>query len=188
MLHEFASTFFLIAASEFGDKTQLLVAALSVRYGRPCRILLAAFAASLVNHFASAQIGRWIGKLFSERHVSLIGAIIFAAIALVTILSRDRQSNSKDSRIERDLSFLGIFALMLLAEMGDKTQFATAALAAKYNSVVLVTLASALGTLIPDALAIYFGSALSRWMRWKYLKWLSAATFLSFAIRAALGM
>ena len=81
-----------------------------------------------------------------------------------------------------------MFFLFFLAEFGDKTTLATGGLAAQYHSVYIVAMASTLGTVIPDAIAIYLGSRGHAWMKLVHLKWVSAALFSGFAIQAALGL
>ena len=188
MLSAVGNSFFLVAASEWGDKTQLLAAALSVRYGRPGRMLAAATAATFTNHLLSAQIGQWVGAYLNGHDLALIVTCLFGAIAIATLVSAAKPGHHSIPETREALGPGKIFLLFFLAEMGDKTQLTTATLAAQYHSVFLVATSSALGTLVPDGIAIYLGSKVHRWIHWKRLKWISAATFAGFAIHSAMSL
>jgi putative Ca2+/H+ antiporter (TMEM165/GDT1 family) len=204
----FLSAFLLAAVSEFGDKTQLLAASLNLRFRKPWEILGAATLASIANHLAVAILGRWIGFHFDQKIVAHLVTGLRVLLAAITLFgagarAKDSSQNVKDTNTggepddnakgQRHLhsqppqhrhqaySFLGVFFILLLAEMGDKTQFITGALAAKYNSTFAVTIGSSLGTILPDAAAIFVMQRLGSAIHWKHLRYLSAGTFLASA-------
>ena len=99
MLSEFGSSFLLVAASEFGDKTQLLAAALSIRNGQPGRVLVAATAASCVTNFLSAKTGNWARSVLGEHNINVVVTILFAILALATVVSAAKSSKLGPHRL-----------------------------------------------------------------------------------------
>jgi Ca2+/H+ antiporter, TMEM165/GDT1 family len=191
----FANSFLLAAASEFGDKSQLLSASLNLRFGRPWKILAAATLASASNHFVVALLGRWIGFHLDQKIVDVVATALFVFLAALTLFSSNLrfQSDSKPESRANDgkepprhltYSFLGVFFILFLAEMGDKTQIVTGVLSAKYHSnwaTLAIVLGSSLGTILPDAAAIFVTQRLGNALHWRQLRYLSAGAFLASA-------
>ena len=186
-LTPFCSSFLLATASEFGDKTQLLSASLNLRYGKPWQILIAATLASAANHLVVAMLGQWIGPFLGSRVVAIVMMVVFVGLAGITLFAPEPQINlkSKSHQFSSLYSFWGVFLIILLVEMGDKSQLVTAALAARYNSTYAVALGSSLGTILPDAAAIFLAQKMGSAMQWKQLRFISAGAFLVSAVLLA---
>jgi len=76
--------------------------------------------------------------------------------------------------------FLSTTVLFFLAEMGDKTQLATVALAAQFGSVLLVTVGTTAGMLAADGLAVFLGERLAAKVQMKWVRWVAATLFFAF--------
>ena len=158
-----------------GDKTQLLAFSLSAKFRRPGPILAGIFVATLVNHALAAALGEWIAGHVDPRILGGVLGLGFIAFAMWTLIP---------DRLEPDATppkygpFATTTALFFLAEMGDKTQIATAALAARFHSLVLVIAGTTAAMMAADGLAVLLGERLSRWMSPALMRKIAAALFL----------
>lgn len=171
------SSFLLVAASEMGDKTQLLAFSLATRFRKPWPIMGGIFVATVLNHGLASSAGSWISAHVPARVMAGILAATFIGFGLWT-LKPDTLEES--DRPERFGPFLTSAILFFLAEMGDKTQLATVALAAQFRSVLFVTLGTTLGMLATDGLAVFLGERLAARVQLKWIRWGAAALFILF--------
>ncbi len=177
MLRTVASSFLLVAASEMGDKTQLLALTLASRYRRPWTVMAGILVATVANHALASSVGAWISEHVPQRALALALAATFVAFGVWTL----RPDTLEESRgPERLGAFLTTAVLFFLAEMGDKTQLATVALAARYDSVVRVTVGTTLGMLAADGLAVVLGERLAARVSSRRIRWGAAALFFLF--------
>jgi putative Ca2+/H+ antiporter (TMEM165/GDT1 family) len=171
------ASFLLVAASEMGDKTQLLAFSLATRFRRPWPIMAGILVATLANHGLASSVGAWISTNVPQRVLAAVLAATFFAFGLWTL----RPDTLEESRgPERLGAFLTTVILFFLAEMGDKTQLATIALAARYDSIVLVTTGTTLGMLAADGLAVFLGERLSARISSSRIRWAAAGLFFLF--------
>lgn len=150
-------SFFLVFASEMGDKTQLLALILVLRYKKPWAIMAGILVATLLNHGLASWLGGRAAALVEPGVLNWALALTFFAFA-AWILVPD-----KDDGLEQESkygAFLTTTVAFFLAEMGDKTQLATIALGARFADPWLVTLGTTLGMLASDGLAVAFGESL----------------------------
>ena len=158
-----------------GDKTQLLSFVLAAKLKRPGPIILGIFFATLANHFLAGYVGAWLAGLVSSQVLTWIIALSFFAFGAWAL---------KPDTLEEDqkLRGTGVFATTLIAfflvEMGDKTQLATVALAARYESLVAVVLGTTLGMMIANVPAVLMGEALAHRVNMKWMRWVAAALFV----------
>lgn len=176
LLETIGASFGLVAASEMGDKTQLLALSLAARFKKPVPILGGILIATVLNHGLASTAGSWISTHVSASLLAGILGVTFIAFGLWT-LKPDDLEEPKESRWG---PFLTTVVLFFLAEMGDKTQLATVALAAKYGSVWWVTFGTTLGMLAADGAAVFFGEDISRRLGMKWIRWPAAALFFLF--------
>lgn len=183
MLQTILSSFALVAVSEMGDKTQLLAFSLAARFKRPVPILLGIFAATILNHALASTVGAWMAAQVSETTLAWVLAALFAAFGIWTL-----KPDTLDDAGERHPygPFLTTTVLFFLAEMGDKTQFATVALAARFHSAAWVTFGTTLGMMATDGLAVFLGDRLADKAQMKWIRWFAAALFFVFAAFSAL--
>ena len=147
----------VVALGEIGDKTQLLALMLAARFRRPCPILGGILAATLANHTLAGLVGNWVRELVAPQVLRWIVAALFFAVAIWALLP-----DKLDDDAAPPASRLGVFGVtavaFFLAEMGDKTQIATAVLAAKYSALAAVVAGTTLGMLLADAPAVLIGN------------------------------
>ncbi len=164
----------VVALAEMGDKTQLLAFVLAAKLKRRVPIVLGILAATLANHFLAGWIGMWLATLVSPTTLRWTIAASFVVFGLWTL--------KPDELEERKLRGAGAFVTTLIAfflvEMGDKTQLATAALAARYESLVPVVMGTTLGMMIADVPAVWMGGALAHRVNMKWMRWVAAALFI----------
>lgn len=171
------SSFLLVAASEMGDKTQLLAFSLAARYRRPWTVLAGILVATVLNHALAAAAGGWLAAQVPPRAMSGLLAATFIAFGLWTLKADTLDEVRAPGRLG---PFLTTAALFFLAEMGDKTQLATVALAARFGSVVQVTFGTTAGMLVADGLAVLLGERLAVGVQMRWVRVAAAALFFAF--------
>lgn len=179
MLESFFSSFSLVAASEMGDKTQLLAFSLAAKFKRPVPVLMGIFVATLFNHALAASAGVWISSQISPKTMAYVLGGLFLAFGLWTLKP---DSLDEENRSHRFGPFLTTVILFFLAEMGDKTQMATIALGARYNSSLAVTCGTTLGMMLTDGLAVLLGDRIAHRVQMKWVRWFAAFLFFIFGI------
>lgn len=166
----------IVALAEMGDdKTQLLSFVLAVRLKEKIPIVLGILFATLANHLLAGYIGGWLASLVSPYVLKWIVSLSFFAFGAWALIPDNLDQNQK-------LRGSGVFVMTLIAfflvEMGDKTQLATIALAARYDSLMLVVLGTTLGMMIANVPAVWMGEALAHRVNMKVMRWIAAALFV----------
>ena len=176
----------IVALAEIGDKTQLLSFILAARFRRPWPIVLGILVATLANHALAGALGTWITALLGPQTLRWVLGISFLAMA-VWILVPD-EFDEKDAKLPR----LGVFGATLvaffLAEMGDKTQIATVALAAQYQAFVAVVAGTTLGMMIANVPAVVLGDRIAHKLPIKLVHGIAAAIFAVLGAATLLGV
>lgn len=171
----------VVALAEMGDKTQLLSFVLAAKLKHKLPIALGILVATLSNHFLAGYVGTWLSRLVSPDTLRWIIAISFFAFA-AWALKPDKLDG------ERKLRGTGVFLTTLVAffmvEMGDKTQLATVALAAHYDSLVAVVLGTTFGMMIANVPAVWLGEALADRVNMKVMRGVAAALFVLLGVLA----
>lgn len=170
--------FVTILITEMGDKTQLLAFVLASRFKRPLPILAGILVATLLNHLLAAHVGVWISARVSEQLMAWILAAAFTAFAIWVLIPDGENGGAPTDKYGAFLTTLVVF---FLAEMGDKTQLATVALAAQTKSWFWVTIGTTAGMLTADGLAVLFGERVTRVIPMKWIHRFAALMFLSYA-------
>ncbi|HOV89958.1 MAG TPA: TMEM165/GDT1 family protein [Syntrophorhabdaceae bacterium] len=177
MVAYFSSLIFVVLA-EMGDKTQLLAMAFATRY-RWQIVMWGVFIATLLNHLLAVMVGSFITKMLPVFYIKMIASGSFIVFGLWT-LRGDRLEN-EDKRFNFS-PFWTVAIAFFIAEMGDKTQLATIALATKYENIFGIWLGTTSGMLIADAIGIIFGIALGKRIPEKGIKWFAAMVFIIFGV------
>jgi putative Ca2+/H+ antiporter (TMEM165/GDT1 family) len=177
-----SSSFLLVAASEMGDKTQLLALSLASRFRRPWTVMAGILLATLANHALASSAGAWISAHVPARTMAAVLAVTFIGFGLWTLRPDTLDEESKPSRWGPLLTTVVLF---FLAEMGDKTQLATVALSARFHSAAMVTLGTTLGMAASDGLAVFLGDRLAAKTRGRWLRWFAAGLFVLFGLASA---
>ena len=166
----------VVALAEIGDKTQLLAFILAARFKKPLPIILGILVATLVNHGIAGALGAWITAMISPEILCWVLGLSFIGMAIWTLVP-DKIEDEETQIAQR----LGVFGATLVtfffAEMGDKTQIATVAMAAHYATPVLVVTGTTLGMLIADVPAVFVGDKLASRIPMKLVNAVAAMIF-----------
>ena len=179
MFESILSSFLLVAFSEMGDKTQLLAFSLAVRFKKPWPILAGIFVATVLNHALASYAGQWFS--FALRR-DVLGYVLGASFIVFGFWTLKPDTLEDEEKKPRFGAFLTTAVLFFLAEMGDKTQLATVALGARYQSALQVTFGTTLGMLASDGLAVFLGEKLSEKIQMKWIRIAAAGLFFLFGI------
>jgi Ca2+/H+ antiporter, TMEM165/GDT1 family len=166
----------VVALAEMGDKTQLLAFILAARFKRPLPIILGILAATLLNHGMAGALGTWITTAISADKLRWLLGLSFIGMAIWTLVPD--KIEDEETTIASKLGVFGAtFVTFFLAEMGDKTQIATIALAAHYTAPLLVIAGTTLGMLIADVPAVFLGNKFADKIPMKLVHGIAAAIF-----------
>ncbi len=166
----------VVALAEIGDKTQLLAFILAARFKKPVPIIAGILAATLLNHGLAGALGVWLVFVVSPSLMRWVLAGSFIGMAVWTLIPDTIEEG--ETRVARHLGVLGATAVtFFLAEMGDKTQFATIALAAHYGTPVPVIAGTTLGMLVADVPAVFVGNTFAQKIPMKLVHGVAAAIF-----------
>lgn len=180
-LDAFLTSTTIVALAEIGDKTQLLAIILATRFGRPLPIIGGILAATLANHFLAALLGAQSAALLDSHWFRIAVAASFIAMAAWTLVP-DKMDEDDAPKPGRFGAFLTTLIAFFLVEMGDKTQVATIALGAQYQSALVVTAGTTLGMMIANVPAVYFGQALIKRVPLNLVRAIAALLFLALGL------
>jgi Ca2+/H+ antiporter, TMEM165/GDT1 family len=176
----------VVALAEVGDKTQLLAFILAARFKKPLPIIAGILCATLVNHGLAGALGAWITANVSAQVLRWVLGLSFIGMAVWTLIPD--KIEDEETRVAKRLGVFGAtLVTFFLAEMGDKTQIATVALAAHYASPVLVVIGTTLGMLIADVPAVFVGDKLAAKIPMKLVHAVAAAIFALLGVATLLG-
>jgi putative Ca2+/H+ antiporter (TMEM165/GDT1 family) len=177
----------VVALAEMGDKTQLLAFLLAARFKKPLPIILGILVATVVNHGLAGALGAWISSAVSPEVLRWVLGLSFIGMAVWTLIPD--QIDEGETRIA---SKLGVFGATLvtffLAEMGDKTQVATVAMAVHYAAPLMVVIGTTLGMLLADVPAVFVGDKLAHKIPMKLVHRLAAGIFALLGLATLLGL
>ena len=176
----------VVALAEIGDKTQLLAFILAARFKKPIPIIAGILVATLINHGLAGALGAWITSMVNPSIMQWVLGVSFIAMAIWTLIPDEIEEEETQVVLK-----LGVFGATLvtffLAEMGDKTQIATVALAAHYASPLWVVAGTTLGMLIADVPAVFIGDKLANRIPMALVHRIAAAIFAVLGIATLLG-
>jgi putative Ca2+/H+ antiporter (TMEM165/GDT1 family) len=176
----------IVALAEIGDKTQLLAIVLAARFRKPLPIIFGILIATLLNHAAAGFLGVWVSHLVGPtamRWALGVSFILMAGWMLIPDKIEDAEQAST--------SKLGVFGATLIAffllEIGDKTQIATIALAAKYEALAAVVLGTTLGMMIANVPAVFVGDIAAKKINLRVVHAIAATVFAVLGVLVLLG-
>ena len=179
----------VVAVAEIGDKTQLLALVLAAKFRKPIPIILGILVATLANHAAAAAVGTWLTRVIGPDVMRWVLGISFIAMGIWTLIPDkpdldDEKPSTKDG--------WGVFsttaAAFFLLEMGDKTQIATVALAAKYSNLALVTAGTTLGMMLANVPAVLLGDVAAKKLPLALVRAVAALIFVALGVVALFGV
>ncbi len=181
----------VVALAEIGDKTQLLSLVLAARYRAPWAISAGIFIATLLNHALAALVGDSVMDWLGPDWMRWIVGLSFVAMALWTLIP-DRLDEDEENTAEKKLRRYGVFVMttviFFLLEMGDKTQVATAILAARFNDLVPVVLGTTVGMLLANVPVVFFGNMLLKKISIELVHRVTAILFLILGVATLAGL
>ncbi len=158
-MHAFLVSTGLVALAEIGDKTQLLALMLAAHFRRPWPIIAGILIATLANHAGAGLAGTLLGNLLTGAWLRWIVGLSFLAMAIWALFP-DKQ-DPEDGALARRGAFVTTVIVFFLAEIGDKTQIATIALAARFEQLYAVVLGTTLGMMLANVPAVILGDRLA---------------------------
>ena len=171
----------VVALGEMGDKTQLLAMLLAARFRRPLPIILGILVATTLNHALAGLVGDWVGKAMGADLLRWVIGASFLAMALWMLIP-----DQVDDDAAADKHRMGVFGTTVvaffLAEMGDKTQIATVALAARYDALAWVVAGTTIGLMLANVPVVFLGDTIAKKVPMKLVHGIAAVIF------AALGL
>ena len=177
----------IVALAEIGDKTQLLTLCLAARYRKPWPIVLGILVATLANHALAAAVGQWVTAFVGPDAMRWILGLSFIAMAFWMLVPDKLDSDGASTR-----QYFGVFGATLiaffLAEMGDKTQIATVALAAQFGSFYAVVAGTTLGMMLANVPVAFLGDQLTRKLPIRIVHGVAAGTFVVLGVLALVGV
>ena len=176
----------VVALAEIGDKTQLLAFILVARFKKPVPIILGILVATVLNHGLAGALGAWITSAISPEVLRWVLGLSFIGMAIWTMIPD--KIEEEETQVARRFGVFGAtFITFFLAEMGDKTQIATVAMAAHYAQPLMVVIGTTLGMLIADVPAVFIGDKLANKIPMKLVHSIAAGVFAVLGIATLLG-
>jgi putative Ca2+/H+ antiporter (TMEM165/GDT1 family) len=165
----------VVALAEIGDKTQLLALVLAAKYRRPVPIILGILVATLLNHAAAGVVGAWLAAWLGEELLRWILGLSFIAMAFWMLVPD--KLDDEDTKPARFGVFLSTLIAFFVVEIGDKTQIATVALAAKYSSLIAVVGGTTLGMMLANVPAVLLGEVAAKKLPMRLVHGVAATIF-----------
>jgi len=176
----------VVALAEIADKTQLLALVLAARFRKPWPIILGIFFATLANHFLAGAVGTFITRLLGPDVMRWALGVSFIAMAIWTLIP-DKLDDAKEHP-----SRFGVFGTTLisffLVEMGDKTQIATVALAARYDALATVVMGTTIGMMLANVPAVLLGNVAAEKLPVHVVHGIAALIFAVLGVAMLLGL
>lgn len=177
----------VVAIAEMGDKTQLLSLVLAARFRRYRPIIAGIFVATVLNHYAAAWLGQLVAHLIAPVFLRWIIGLGFLAIAAWALIPDKLEE--EDTKVKPYGAFVATLIAFFLAEMGDKTQIATVALAVKYAPLSSVVMGTTLGMMLANVPAVILGNWISAHMYLlRYIRFVASAVFVLLGLMALGGV
>lgn len=175
-----------VALAEIGDKTQLLAFILAARFKKPIPIIAGILIATIINHGLAGALGAWITSTVNPETLRWVLGASFICMAIWTMIP-DEIEEDETQVAKRFGVFSATLITFFLAEMGDKTQIATVAMAAHYSTPLLVVIGTTLGMLIADVPAVFVGDKLADRIPMRLIHSIAAGVFAVLGIATLLG-
>ena len=176
----------IVALAEIGDKTQLLAFLLAAKFRKPWPIIAGILVATLANHGLAGALGAWITAMLGPQTMRWVLGVSFVAMAIWTLIPDKLDDDGGSTGIRYGVFGTTVIAFFL-AEMGDKTQAATIALAAQFNALFAVVAGTTLGMMIANVPAVFLGSKIANRIPVRLVHGIAALIFLALGVATLLG-
>ncbi len=174
----FVTSLIFVILAEMGDKTQLLAMAFATRF-KWQTVMWGVLVATILNHLFAVIVGSYLTHFIPMNYIQIAAAISFIIFGLWTIRGDELNGEDKGCRYN---PFWTVAIAFFIAEMGDKTQLATIALAAQFNTILPVWLGTTTGMMIADGIGIMIGIVLGKKIPERVVKWFAAVIFILFGL------
>lgn len=175
----------IVGLAEIGDKTQLLAFLLAAKFRKPLPIVLAIFVATVANHAFAAAVGAWITSMLGPDVLRWVLGVSFLAMAAWTLIPD--KLDEDETKLAKYGVFLTTLIAFFMAEMGDKTQVATVALAARYHDIVSVVLGTTFGMMLANVPVVYLGDKIANRVSLRLVHGIAALVFAVLGVATLLG-
>lgn len=176
MVNAFIASLIFVVLAEMGDKTQLLAMAFACKF-RWQTVMWGVFVATAANHLMAAAVGSYLAAVVPMAYIQIAAALSFIIFGLWTIRGDTLEGEDKKYNYG---PFWTVTIAFFIAEMGDKTQLATIALAVEYNTVIPVWIGTTLGMIVSNGFGIIVGNVMGKHIPDRAIKWASALIFITF--------
>lgn len=176
----------VVALAEMGDKTQLLAFVLAAKFRKPIPIIAGIFLATIVNHALAGALGVWVQSLLSPLALRWLLGVSFLAMG-AWLLVPDKVDED-EAKLAQYGVFLTTVMVFFMAEMGDKTQIATVALAAKYHDMVAVVAGTTAGMMLANVPAVFLGHKIAQKVPMRLVHVIAALIFAALGLATLLGL
>lgn len=166
----------VVALGEMGDKTQLLAIILAARFRKPLPIILGILVATLANHAAAAWVGDWVAQALGPQLLRWVVGGSFLAVAVWMLIPDKIDDGDHPDKLRWGVFGTTVLAFFL-AEMGDKTQIATVALAARYHDLFAVVMGTTLGMMLANVPAVFMGDKIAKRLSMRLVHGIAALIF-----------
>lgn len=179
MLEGFLIPLLVVGLAELGDKTQLSILCLSSKTKKNMELLLGVVLAFAVADGLAIIFGDFIAKSLPMNYIRMGAGLVFIIFGIMTFISLSKEESGDSCDIKSP--FLSAFGLVLISEMGDKTQIAAGLFATQYNPYLVF--AGVMTALIALSLmAIYIGKILEKKVDRKKLSLAAGTIFVLIGI------
>lgn len=183
-METFLTSTAVVALAEIGDKTQLLAILLATRFGKPLPIVSGIFAATIANHFLAALLGAQAAAFLDGQWFRTAIGLSFIAMAVWTLVPDRLDDDEGTTHTFARGAFMTTLVAFFLVEMGDKTQIATVAMAARFDAFLPVVLGTTLGMMVANVPAVLLGDRIAHRLPVRAIHATAAAIFVALAIAA----
>lgn len=174
----FIASLIFVVLAEMGDKTQLLAMAFACKF-RWQTVMWGVFVATAANHLMAAAAGSYLAAIVPMATIKIAAAVSFIIFGLWTIRGDTLEGEDKKYNFS---PFWTVTIAFFMAEMGDKTQLATIALAVEYNTIIPVWMGTTIGMVISNGFGIIVGNVMGKHIPERAIKWASALIFIAFGL------
>ena len=187
-MEAFLASFGIVFLAELGDKTQFLSLYLAATYRKPIPVLGGIFVATLASNVVAGLFGHWIGEYLTPDILRWTLTLSFVAFAIWALLPEKEDAEQTRRHVGHRGAFVGTLLSFFIAELGDKTQIVTAALSARYSSVVMVIVGATAGMMIANLPAVIGGHYFAGKVPSRIANYIAAVIFAVQAVLTYLGI
>lgn len=176
-MSELIKALLFVVVAEMGDKTQLLAMAMASKF-KARQVMLGVLVATILNHGIAVALGSYLSSVIPMDIVKIVAGFAFLLFGLWTL--RGDKIDDDDEKKHKFNPVITVAIAFFIAEMGDKTQLMTIAIAADSKLPIFVLMGTTIGMLIADGIGIIGGAWMTKHVPDKYIKWGAGLIFIFF--------